>query len=392
MRSLFRGLAFLLAFLSTVALVAAQGTCPEIVGEALGVFDSACTDVGRNQICYGNGNIVALDFDGETLDAFAARGDISELSALSNLTLSGLDEELGLWGVAVLRVQADIPDSLPGQNVTILLFGETELETIEGDASSFVFSSGIGQTNCNEAPDGMLIQTPEGVGEIHITLNKIEIDLGSTAYITAEAEGLFTFALLEGHATLTIDDSQIEIEETHFTSIELDADLNPIGEFGEVLPIENHLELPELPLQVLPRDISEITATGEIIHPKQGNWSFTLNEIQADSCPAFIIDMMAQQLFINDDMVLDFGGDTWDFEDFLRTETAQNSGGELLEGTFTSPEPNVYLYNLSDGEVIFSFGMTLVSETYIQGFYYFDMGAAADGCKITIPYEVTFSE
>src|SRR6185369_17918656 len=102
-------------------------------------------------------------------------------------------------------------NTLPGQNVTMLLFGESELSTVEDNASAFIFSSGIGQIACDEAPNGLLIQTPEGVGTINLSVNNVAIDLGSTAYLTAEADGEFSFALLEGHAILSSEESEVEV-------------------------------------------------------------------------------------------------------------------------------------------------------------------------------------
>jgi len=38
-----------------------------------------------------------------------------------------LNETTGEWGIALLRVQANLPDTAPGQNVTVLMFGDAEI-------------------------------------------------------------------------------------------------------------------------------------------------------------------------------------------------------------------------------------------------------------------------
>ena len=35
---------------------------------------------------------------------------------------------VGEWGVSLMQLQANLPDTLPGQNVTVLLFGDVTLQ------------------------------------------------------------------------------------------------------------------------------------------------------------------------------------------------------------------------------------------------------------------------
>src|SRR5690606_20836366 len=37
------------------------------------------------------------------------------------------------WGVALMQIQANLPDTLPGQNVTFLLFGDVTIEEEVGE-------------------------------------------------------------------------------------------------------------------------------------------------------------------------------------------------------------------------------------------------------------------
>ncbi|PJF33733.1 MAG: hypothetical protein CUN57_01370, partial [Phototrophicales bacterium] len=51
---------------------------------------------------------------------------------------------------------------------------------------AFYLSTGIGAPLCNEMPDnGLLVQTPKGVGEINLLVNEVEISMGSTVFLSA---------------------------------------------------------------------------------------------------------------------------------------------------------------------------------------------------------------
>lgn len=117
--------------LCIVGVVAAQDdVCPLLVQEALDSVDFNCTGVGRNQACYGHATLSA-DVVGNI--TFERVGDIGPVNQIERLALSALDTDAEQWGIALLQLQANIPDTLPGQNVTFLAYGNTSIEndTIE---------------------------------------------------------------------------------------------------------------------------------------------------------------------------------------------------------------------------------------------------------------------
>jgi hypothetical protein len=65
-----------------------------------------------------------------------------DVAGVQTLTLSPLDQKQDTWGVAMLKLQANLPDTLPGQNVTFLLVGDVEIQNAvssnvdEGEASA----------------------------------------------------------------------------------------------------------------------------------------------------------------------------------------------------------------------------------------------------------------
>lgn len=104
-----------------------SAACAEIVNAALARLAQACEETGRNEACYGHieldaqpqPDIVNFDFDQE--------GDIESVVNIRTLRLAALNTDLDVWGVAMLRLQAGLPSNQPG-NVTVLLFGDVELE------------------------------------------------------------------------------------------------------------------------------------------------------------------------------------------------------------------------------------------------------------------------
>ena len=112
-------------------------TCPALVEEALAALDDNCAEMGRNEACYGYRRVDST-FDFEvTEDFFAAPSDRAALEELRNIRTAGLNLETGQWGIAVLNIQANIPNTLPGQAVTFLLLGDVEVENAVTPSAPF---------------------------------------------------------------------------------------------------------------------------------------------------------------------------------------------------------------------------------------------------------------
>ncbi|MDQ7026232.1 MAG: SH3 domain-containing protein, partial [Anaerolineae bacterium] len=332
-------------FLVSVAIVLAQEECPELVRTALESAEVQCADAGRNQICYGH---TALSFESQP-DAsnftFENIGDIIDVASIQSLQLAGLDVDNGVWGVVLMRLQANIPNTLPGQNVTVMLFGNSEIRNaatsvaqqippeqeqaitasqnvnvrelpttaarvlgsvapgttitmtgrtedsnwvrvrfgeqtgwifapllagtgmealiaVEPDApqfgpmQAFYFSAGIGRTNCSEVPgDGMLVQTPWGVGSIDLTINEVQINMGSTVYFTTTENREMAVYSLEGGARVTSGGmTRTSVEGTRIR-IPLNDDNVADGVPFEIESYDDTATLKFLPIDILEREI-----------------------------------------------------------------------------------------------------------------------------------------
>lgn len=189
----------------------AQGNaCPVLVQQALEAAGNACTTLSRNQICYGHNQAEALDLNQRSLSGFSAVGDITEVTEISTLKTASFNLEENIWGVALMSLQANIPDTLPGQAVTFVVYGDAQITPIESEDNTyaapmqaFMLSTGIGQPKCKEAPhDGVLVQTPGGA-KVNFLVNGIEIEIGSTVLLDVRLDEKLWVSTLEGEAKVT---------------------------------------------------------------------------------------------------------------------------------------------------------------------------------------------
>jgi hypothetical protein len=126
----------------------ANATCPTLVSEALASIGSVCSGAVRNSACYGYDRVNATFFQAQPDDLFAKPGDQTELGVIQTIRTAGLDPENGVWGLALLQLQANIPDALPGQSLTFLLMGDVEVQNAV-TANEIVIVPVTATTNAN---------------------------------------------------------------------------------------------------------------------------------------------------------------------------------------------------------------------------------------------------
>jgi SH3 domain-containing protein len=377
------GVLFLLILLTATSALA-QHDCATIVQAALAATDQVCNSTGRNQVCYGNVVLQAVPQPGVSDFHFSQPGDLAQVFDVQTLTLSSRLSQNGAWGVALMNLQANLPNTLPGQNVTMLLFGQVEIEnavasnvqpptvevsaasgvnirsgpattyavvgslapgntltadgrledgswlrvqlpdnqigwvsaqlvTTNGDSSqlevtgaseatpepplqpmqAFYFTTGIGDRPCAEAPDsGILIQTPQGAGKVTLTVNEVNISLGSTAYLQAQPGGQMSVSVVEGQAEVSAFTVARTVPAGARVGVPLDNNAQNPAASGPPGPVEPYdgAALQSLPVNVLPRIvtiappavITEATPGGGDLLTASGQWQMTMT----DSCIA----------------------------------------------------------------------------------------------------------
>jgi hypothetical protein len=131
-----------------------------------------------------------------------------------------------------------------------------------GPMQAFYFSSGQDDAACDEAPDsGLLVQTPEGVAEVTLLINEVNIQLGSTVYLQAQPDGDMTIRVIEGAVKVSAEDTTVEVATGMQTTIPLTKDLKPAGAPTTVVPFDPE-SVRSLPLSLLDEPV-ELPASVE---------------------------------------------------------------------------------------------------------------------------------
>lgn len=224
--------------LTATALAANNQACQQLVERAMQESDTYCKNIGTNQLCYGNFSVEAELAEG-VAGRFAQRGDVIDVDDLRRLSAAPLDVAKQAWGIAIFKVMANLPRSLPGQTVTLLVFGNTTLDKEGPGLQTFYFFSDTGQVICDAVPfDGLLITMPDGVGAT-FNINGSELVLTGTASITAaQGEGM-NISLYSGSAQVTADGETQVFGPGEQVSIPLGGEngLDPVGPPSEPSPI-----------------------------------------------------------------------------------------------------------------------------------------------------------
>lgn len=138
MRIRFLIVCFILFFGAVIVLAQQEeDLCPGIVEEALLTLGDNCGNLGRNSVCYGYRRVDATFATTQTPGYFSTPADRVGVDELETLHTGPLDMLAKEWGVAVMNVQANVPNTLPGQDVTFLLLGNTTLASAVSPNAAF---------------------------------------------------------------------------------------------------------------------------------------------------------------------------------------------------------------------------------------------------------------
>src|SRR4051794_32055957 len=109
----------ILGFICFGVVPAIAADCPALVRQALAATDTLCHETDKNQACYGNINLKAQPIPSAENFSFSKPGDRVDISAIKSLQLSPMAMDTGEWGVALMKVQANMPAAQPS-NLTLL--------------------------------------------------------------------------------------------------------------------------------------------------------------------------------------------------------------------------------------------------------------------------------
>jgi hypothetical protein len=190
--------------MTATAMAERNASCQALIDRTIQASDNFCSDSASNTACYGN-NTLRAELEANTTRRFSERGDIIPVNELSRLSAAPLNLDNDEWGIAVFNVIANLPRSLPGETVTMVVFGNATLDnqSVGSDSlESFYFSSELGQIVCEKIPfDGLMITSPDGSG-VHFSVNGAELTLMGSASIIAIKNGEMEVSVYEGSARI----------------------------------------------------------------------------------------------------------------------------------------------------------------------------------------------
>lgn len=267
------------------SVAAQEQDCSPVLERALEALDVNCSETGRNAACYGFDSVSATFFETQPDDVFDLPADVVDVPQLESIRTLPYDIETEIWGVALMNVQANLPNTFPGQGVIFVLMGDTDVANgvdpanayvpvdpvevitttrtnlrsaptersnvlfvadegaaLPADAQSsdgqwvrvnyedrqvwaaralvtgeidglpvfsadsftpmqaFYLTTGVGDTDCESAPDTLLIQGPRNT-EISFTVNQASVRIGSTILLeTLAGETILQLSVIDGEA------------------------------------------------------------------------------------------------------------------------------------------------------------------------------------------------
>jgi Bacterial SH3 domain len=138
------GLALLM--LAPLAGLAQGDGCPLLVQQALEAAGDNCNALDRNSVCYGFNRVSATFVEAIADTFFTQPADRAALQQVSSLTTAPLDVPNEDWGIAVMNVQANLPGTLPGQAVTLMLIGDAAVENAVAPEDAVISGDPVGVT------------------------------------------------------------------------------------------------------------------------------------------------------------------------------------------------------------------------------------------------------
>jgi len=163
-------------------------------------------------------------------------------------------------------VRVELPDGRGyGWVFASLLVNSDDIEVLDvidkpvttfGAMHAFYFQSSIDDSSCEEAPSsGILIQTPEGIAEVSLLINEVDIRLGSTVYLQAQAGEEMIVRVVEGSAQVEAFGVVEQAAAGYEIRMPLTENLAPANVPAPAEPYEMP-DVEALPVELLEREIT----------------------------------------------------------------------------------------------------------------------------------------
>ncbi len=186
------GLGIVTFLLAIAGNISAQGSCPDFVKQVMNTTSNLCANTGSNQVCYGNQDVSVQPANA----SFSSPGALMDVAAIQSLQVSGA-------GAAYMHVKADLPGTVVGQYVSVVVFGNVQINPVSNGnepMQAFYFSTGIGSPAdvCQGVPaSGIVLQNPTHQ-KAQFVANGVQMSVGSTVLLQAPDAPLKSLKSLNG--------------------------------------------------------------------------------------------------------------------------------------------------------------------------------------------------
>jgi len=130
------------------------GVCAQLVEQAFTDLGSSCANQAQGSLCYGFSPVEADLADGAAFDQPGSRAALADVQSVHT---GGIDVAAGEWGIASLKVQANLPTGEPDAAAVLLMVGDvTVSDAVDPDllvpAAEPVAVTTSVETNLRAAP------------------------------------------------------------------------------------------------------------------------------------------------------------------------------------------------------------------------------------------------
>jgi hypothetical protein len=114
-----------------------------------------------------------------------------------------------------------------------------------GAMQAFYFESSAESACGSTVSDGLVIQTPNGLARVSLLINEVTVEListseeeGATALVQSNEETGLTLDMLNGAASVTVENTTVQVESNQGVSVPITQDNKPAGTPSEPKPVE----------------------------------------------------------------------------------------------------------------------------------------------------------
>lgn len=236
-----------------------------------------------------------------------------------------------------------------------------------GPLQAFFVETGVGDAPCETAPDsGLLIQTPEGVAQVNLFINEVDIRLqDATSYVQSQPNNEMTVNIVEGTAVVTAQDASVFVPAG--TRVRIDMDANNVASSEPSDPeAYDGATLASLPILELPRTIALAEPNDDpnsgIILIQTGTWigTWQADDPDFESCGNSILETNGPPT------------PPWEISSpFFLDEVTENTeglreGSPSIEWELTNPELNYYVITGYGGSLDFIYTYRILSPVMFE--------------------------